>query len=268
MIGRMDWLAIILAASVAGGVVGAAQYRALHAARRERDRALAAEAAAIRATHLAASDLRDCALRVLGRVEQQNMRQPDTDGRAAGAVAAVRQLMALADDLQDRGVPDVSRRALRVETLPLQPAVQDAIAAVGAILGPARRHWRVTPELAEHAVLADRRALAQVLLRVLGNAARHSAPEDWIEVGLHAAGDRLELTIEDEGNGMCAPDRPAEPGRPDSRGLGLGLSLARTLMQAHGGSLLIESAQRVGTRVVLAFPLERMVQPNVAEHVD
>ena len=62
-------------------------------------------------------------------------------------------------------------------------------------------------------LLADRRALSQVLVRVLGNAARHSAPEDWIEVGLQARGDRLELTIDDEGNGLCAPDRAAQPGR-------------------------------------------------------
>jgi signal transduction histidine kinase len=268
MLGRMELLAILVAALAAAGVVGMAQRRALLIARRERDHAQAAAAAATRVAHLAAGDLRDCALHVLGRVEQLSGGQPDAQDRVAGAVAAVRRLMALADDLQDQGVPDLSRRALRVETLPLEPAVRDAIAAVGGMLGPAHRHWRVAPDLAGQAVLADRRALAQVLQRVLGNAARNSAPEDWIEVGLGATGDRLELTIADEGNGLCAPDRSAQPGQPDSRGLGLGLSLARTLMAAHGGTLVIESAQRVGTRVVLAFPSDRTLQPAVSDHAE
>jgi signal transduction histidine kinase len=264
--GRMELLAILVAAVAAAGGVGMTQRRALLTARRERDRVQAAAAAAARAAHLAAGDLRDCALRVLGQVEQLSAGQPDAQDRVAGAVAAVRQLIGLADDLQDQGVPDLSPRALRVETLPLEPAVRDAIASVGAMLGPARRHWRVAPDLTGQAVLADRRALAQVLLRVLGNAARNSAPEDWIEVGLRASGDRLELTIDDEGNGLCAPDRPGQPGQPDSRGLGLGLSLARTLMAAHGGTLAIESAQRVGTRVVLAFPSEQTVPPAISAH--
>ena len=113
--------------------------------------------------------------------------------------------------------------------------------------------------MAGYALDADRRALSQVLQRVLGNAARHSRAGDWIEVGLEAGPDGVALVVEDEGSGLCAPDRPAPPGQPESRGLGLGLALARRLMEAHGGSLAMQTVARVGTRVVLRFPAERVV---------
>jgi signal transduction histidine kinase len=105
----------------------------------------------------------------------------------------------------------------------------------------------------------DRRALSQILQRVLGSAARHSRAGDWIDIGVEPGGNGLALVVEDEGTGLCAPDRPAPPGQAESRGVGLGLALARRLMEAHGGSLVTQAAARVGTRVVLRFPAARVV---------
>lgn len=229
----------------------------------ERDRALAAEAAADRAARVWASDLRAATMTLQGQAEQCTALRLDAEAHA-GFIAALGHIAGLTDDLQDQMAPPTAPAVLHLAEVALLPALHDAIAAVASSLAPGQRRWRVAPGLAGHAVWADRRALSQVLQRVLGNAARHSRAGDWIEISLDSEKDGLALAVEDEGCGLCAPDRPAPPGQPESRGLGLGLALARRLMQAHGGTLTLHGAARVGTRIVLWFPADHVVTDPVA----
>ena len=235
----------------------------LCAAKRERDRALAAEAMANRLTRIWAADLRGATMTLQGHAETCALRCPDAPVRA-GLAAALHEIVALADDLQDQIAPAAASLALSTEQVPLEPALRDAIAAVATALAPGQRCWRLDPGLGNYALNVDRRALSQVLQRVLGNAARHSRRGDWIDIGLKTDNDGLALAVEDEGAGLCAPDHPALSGQPESRGLGLGLALARRLMEAHGGSLTMQAAARVGTRVVLRFPADRVVSAVTA----
>ncbi len=228
------------------------------AATREHDRAVAAEAAANRLTRAWAADLRAATMTLQGHAEQCASRCAEAPVQA-GLAAALRELVTLTDDLQDQIAPAAASHGLCPEPVPLEPALRDAIAAVATALAPGQRRWRLAPGLASCTLDVDRRALSQVLQRVLGNAARHSRAGDWIEIGLEPGDNGLALVVEDEGTGLCAPDRPAPPGQPESRGLGLGLALARGLMEAHGGSLAMQAVARVGTRVVLRFPTARVV---------
>jgi signal transduction histidine kinase len=235
------------------------QRRALLAARAERDAARAGEAEAVRVLRLAAIELRGPATTLLGHADRLCT---DGVGLPAGATigAIARQMLDLADDLQHHALADATSRVLREEPTRLAAMLHDAVAAVQASLEPSRRHWRLPPELDAIEVIADRRALAQILARVLGSAARFSRHDDWIDIAFEVAGDRFALIVADEGNGLAATDGAGAPGRADSRGLGLGLALARVLMQAHGGGLLVEAVPSVGTRVTLDFPMTRLVR--------
>jgi signal transduction histidine kinase len=260
------WLALLIAAvAVAVFVNHRRQRSALRAARGERDHARTGEAAAVRALRLAAIELRGPATTLLGHADR--LCADATRAHAGATIGAIaRQVLDLADDLQHHALADAASRVLRQEPVCLAGMLNDAIAVAQASLEPGRRHWRVPADIETVELIADRRALAQILARVLGNAARYSRHDDWIDVSLDQDGDRIALVVADEGNGFASVDGPGAPGRADSRGLGLGLALARVLMEAHGGALLVEAVPSVGTRVTLAFPSARMIRTLPAEH--
>ncbi|MBN9560679.1 MAG: sensor histidine kinase [Alphaproteobacteria bacterium] len=242
------------------------QRRALAAVTAQRDRALAAELASTRLLRLSAAELRETALTLLGHTDKLQAAQEggSTSSHATAIAAVTARVLNLADDLQDSGISGAETRVIRDEPLAVGRLLRDAIAAVSATLDPSQRHWRVAPELLELTLIADRRALSQILLRVLGNAARFTRDEDWIDLALERHEDVVSLVVADEGAGLAALAGSPEPAPGNSRGIGLGLSLARALMEAHGGTLTIETAARIGTRVTLSFPVERVPAQRLA----
>ena len=253
------WLCALVALAAAGAALMSAARlrearRTLHATRRERDAAQSLAAATERMLRLAANDFRTPALALLGHADEIGAGVIDPARHGAAMAAVAEQLLSTADALTEHVLPASRPWVLRRESLCLGQAVSDAIAAVEAALGPGRRHWRVAADLDGRRVDADRRALHQILLRVLTSAARLSRNEDTIDVFCAAAAGGITLLVADEGIGLAALDPAWSDARPDSRGMGFGLSLARMLMVAHGGSLSIETSACVGTRVALHFP--------------
>lgn len=108
---------------------------------------------------------------------------------------------------------------------------------------------RVAPQLPS--MLADRERLQQVVWNLLSNAIKFTPTGGSIRVDVERAGEGIEIRIEDTGKGI-APDflphiferfRQADAGtRREATGLGLGLSIARYLVELHGGTLIGESA--------------------------
>lgn len=113
----------------------------------------------------------------------------------------------------------------------------------------------------ENAVIPARRvAVKRAVTNVVTNAIKHGR-EPWVEVV--EAGDDVLVRVGDRGAGISAQDLPrvtepffrGDPARTAGRGgSGLGLSTTRAIVEAHGGSLLIESAPGRGTVATLRFP--------------
>ncbi|MEQ1613016.1 MAG: HAMP domain-containing sensor histidine kinase [Hyphomicrobiaceae bacterium] len=124
-------------------------------------------------------------------------------------------------------------------------------------------------------LLADRRALRQIILNVLSNALRFTPKGGLIALAtvLHADG-TIELSVRDTGSGMRTAEidralgrseAPAAPKRirlaGEQSGFGFGLPLVRQLAEAHGGRLAIESTPGSGTRVAVIFPVDHVMTP-------
>jgi two-component system, OmpR family, sensor kinase len=127
--------------------------------------------------------------------------------------------------------------------------------------GPAAgRSWRVGP-IAEGTLEADREQLTHAIDSLVENAVKYSRPGDEIGMTSWADGTALVIEVTDTGPGI-PPDRLATVfdrfrRSAGSGGAGLGLPLARAIVEAHGGSVCVASAEGVGTTFRLRLPCLR-----------
>lgn len=114
-------------------------------------------------------------------------------------------------------------------------------------------------------VSADYTMVEQVVTNLLENASRHSPRGAQIVVGARARGDVVEVSVRDQGPGLHPADverlfRPFERGA-DSRSVGLGLAICRAIVEAHGGSITVESVNGdrppSGANFVFTLPVHR-----------
>lgn len=240
---------------LAPGLAAAALFR--H--RQLTTRLAAAEARATRggrALDLMAREVHGLGLGLLGRAQVLGGES------GAGFEGEARRILALADAVVEAHGVVSSARALRDERFALGPVLADSVEAARRQLGPGLRHWRLDPLLESLVVRADARALRGALVQVLCRAARATGEGDFIDIRAVQTPQGVTIVVEDEGLGLAVDDlSPAVHGgeEPRTRGLVMGLSLARALLRAHGGELVMEAAPGVGARAFLSLPANRVV---------
>ncbi len=99
--------------------------------------------------------------------------------------------------------------------------------------------------------------IREVLFNLLSNALQH-APDGNVSVSAETRPREIVIRVRDNGPGIPAGELPQlferfRKGR-HSRGSGLGLSIARKLVQAHGGAIQVESREGVGTTFTVTLP--------------
>ena len=113
----------------------------------------------------------------------------------------------------------------------------------------------------------DQRLLRQVMINLLSNAAKFSDDESRIEISSLPNGGLFEIRVADEGTGIDQSrlnevfrpyEQSAVESRPGVQGTGLGLPIARSLMELHNGTLHLENRDGGGTVAVLRLPRSRV----------
>jgi two-component system sensor histidine kinase KdpD len=120
------------------------------------------------------------------------------------------------------------------------------------------------------AIRADRYRITQVLSNLVANACRYSPPNTRIEIAACSENGSLHVMVSDQGPGILPSDREAvfeafrqADNRPNkTRGLGLGLAIAKGIVEAHGGAIWIEDSSEAGTTVSFTLPLQRQAEPT------
>jgi two-component system, cell cycle sensor histidine kinase PleC len=116
---------------------------------------------------------------------------------------------------------------------------------------------------------ADERAVRQICLNLLSNAIKFTPQggEIWLKVGWTASGGQY-MSVKDTGAGIPEEEIPvvlASFGQGSNsiksaeQGAGLGLPIAKSLVDLHGGTFVLKSKLRIGTEVIVTFPPERVV---------
>lgn len=172
----------------------------------------------------------------------------------------------LLDDLLDvsritRGTLQMRKERVELQTI-IDAAVEIARPAVEA------RHHTLTVDCPRQAVLCvDPMRLAQVIANLLTNAAKYTPPKGQIRIAAHIQGDELNLQVSDTGIGLSADMIPrvfemfAQVGTildKSEGGLGIGLALAKGLVELHGGSIAAHSAGvGSGSTFTVRLPVEQ-----------
>jgi len=108
-------------------------------------------------------------------------------------------------------------------------------------------------------IRADEQRLRQVMTILIDNATRYSDPDDPVEISLKATEDQVMISVRDHGDGISPADLQYIFERfvrfkPRTDGAGLGLSIARTLVEAHQGEIYAESEQGQGSVFTVVLP--------------
>jgi signal transduction histidine kinase len=117
-------------------------------------------------------------------------------------------------------------------------------------------------------IAADHIQIEQVLVNVIRNAIEAASEcvdrERWVWIRLHHVDNAVQVDIEDNGPGVSpnVAEHLFEPFETNKqRGMGLGLSLSREMVMAHGGSLRWDATVAVGARFILRLPCQRVQIP-------
>jgi len=114
-------------------------------------------------------------------------------------------------------------------------------------------------------VNVDREAIARSLLNLVNNALKYSKDRKFLGVSLYRANGCVKLEVRDHGIGIPPGEqekifekfyRCGDPLVHNIKGSGLGLSLVRHIVRAHGGDVQVESAPETGSKFTIALPLD------------
>jgi two-component system sensor kinase FixL len=148
----------------------------------------------------------------------------------------------------------------------LAKVTDDALALVALAGGGPRPDVRTSFAADARSVRADRIQLQQVLINLLGNAleATRRSPDPEIEIASRREGDIIIITIADNGAGFSRPaaERFSPFATTRASGLGLGLSISRTIIESHGGRIWTEDRDGGGAVVGFTLPAPRARRPR------
>jgi signal transduction histidine kinase len=163
------------------------------------------------------------------------------------------------------------RLALYRQSLSLADLLADVDAVVGPILAPRGQHLRVRIGQRLPEVLADSRRLGQVLINLILNASKFGVANTPIDVTISSRAGAVRVSVADRGPGVPS-DQVNRLFQPYYRvpaaadnvkdGVGLGLSIVKSIVEAHGGEVGIESRRGGGARFWFSIPTACPAEPS------
>jgi len=194
-------------------------------------------------------------------LEEEETRDPEsTRGKlVANIVRGASRLGSLVADLVNISRDDEFKPRLELDSV----SIDDLVANAAAIVQPLVAAKHQTIDLKSSApgtlVRVDRLRFEQVLINLLSNAQRYTPPGGHITVSTRLARGEVILTVADSGPGVSSEDRELifEPFyRGDRSGLGLGLAIAKSLVELHNGRIWVNDSDHHGSEFCVAVPAQ------------
>jgi signal transduction histidine kinase len=177
-----------------------------------------------------------------------------------------RLLARLVNDLQTLSLAEAGKLHLHFQVVLVSDLIEDTITgfSVMAAENGITLEEEITGTDSELTIQADPDRLSQVLNNLVANAMRYTPRDGFIRLKAVPVENGVKLTVEDTGSGISPEDLPyvferfwkAEKSRSrhEGTGSGLGLAIANQLVQAHGGTIYVESQPSKGTSFTITLP--------------
>jgi signal transduction histidine kinase len=208
-------------------------------------------------------------VRTRADVALQQERRPAEYAAALESIAADSERLGhIVDDLLTLARADAGERPIERAATYLDDVALDA-ADTAKVISQRKGVSIVIDEFDEAVVEGDRALLRQLVIILLDNAVKFTAPGGTVRIAVGTADGRAVLTVEDNGIGIPADQIPhvferffrADPARVreagangTGEGAGLGLSIARWITDAHDATIELTSTHGTGTRARVTFP--------------
>lgn len=185
--------------------------------------------------------------------------------------ASSRTLLAIINDILDLATIDAGALELKMAPVDVAGIVDTAVLGVKERASRARLNLDI--RIADDVVgfIADESRVRQVLYNLLSNAIGFSKPGDTVGLSARREAGMVAFTVADMGVGIPKDQQQRVLERFESRsqggkhrGAGLGLSIVKSLVELHGGTMSLESEPGQGTRVTVFFPEDGGRRPDPA----
>lgn len=186
-------------------------------------------------------------------------------------------LLSLINDLLDMSKIESGKEELVEESVTLQSSVETALKLVSDRIRKKDIVVEVDIDPTMASLWADERKVKQILTNLFSNAVKFTPNNGSISVKAWCRPESgFVVQVADTGIGIAPEEIPKALSKfgqiesslsRDYDGTGLGLPLAKSYVELHGGSLDLQSEKDVGTTVSLRFPASRMIMENDAENV-
>ena len=181
-------------------------------------------------------------------------------------------LLAIVNDILDLTTIDAGIMELDLGEVDTAAVVEAAVDALQERVAEAHVlvETRVAPDAGHF--IADEKRVRRILTNLLANAVGFSHRNGLVTISASRANDMIEFAITDQGPGIPRDfignvfDRFASLPRGSARGgVGLGLSIVRTFVLLHGGTVEIESEENIGSTVKVRLPMRPAISAVAAE---
>jgi signal transduction histidine kinase len=188
--------------------------------------------------------------------------------------ASTRHVITFALNIIDAARIDAGRLVLHRTPVNVRDLVEDSLllARSACDLKGLALDWSVELDLPPAQI--DLGQMERVISNLVGNAIKFTPTGGRVHLSVHRSGDQLLMAVQDTGVGISAKDLPTifeqyRRRNNHSDGSGLGLFIVKAIVEAHGGSVTIDSAVRTGTTVMVHLPFappEPAPEPEAAPH--
>jgi DNA-binding response OmpR family regulator/nitrogen-specific signal transduction histidine kinase len=181
-------------------------------------------------------------------------------------------LLHMVDDILDLAQIEADRLPVVRQPTDMIALISDTLGTVRSLLADSRLELRLSLPAEPVILEVDPTRIRQVLLNLISNAVRHT-PSGYVEVGAFARAEELIVYVQDSGEGIPSDklevifeefERLDTSSEYQTRGIGLGLAIARHFVQMHTGSIWAESVLGAGSTFYFALPLSAQARGRAA----